>query len=141
MKKVFERITMKKLPLAVAAASMFGMYGANAVEFNFGELRAQIDNNVSYGAAWRTEKPDTGQIMPGNATAMVLGGKGSSYNYDDGTLNYKRGAMYTDSLNWNRDLELGYNNSAAFVRARASYDQVIMDETPRFKEYNDATKS
>src|SRR5690554_6198170 len=141
MKKVFERITMKKLPLAVAAASMFGMYGANAVEFNFGELRAQIDNNVSYGVAWRTEKPDTGQIMPGNATAMGYVGEGSSYNYDDGTLNYKRGDMYTNNIKWNGDLELGYKNYGAFVRARAWYDQVIMDETPRFKEYNDATKS
>lgn len=141
MKKIFEITKMKKLSLAVAAAGMFGMSGANAIEFNFGELRAQIDNNVSYGVAWRTEKPDAGQIMPGNGAAMGIVGKGSSYNYDDGTLNYKRGDMYTNNIKWNGDLELGYKNYGAFVRARAWYDQVIMDETPRFKEYNDATKS
>lgn len=142
MKKIFEKTTMKKLSLAVAAASMFGVSGASAVEFNFGEVSAQIDNNISYGVAWRTEKPDTGQIMPGNATAMgLVGKKGSSYNYDDGTLNYERGDMYTNILKWNGDLEVKYQNFGTFVRARAWYDQVIMDETPRFKDYNDATKS
>src|SRR5690554_7271767 len=66
MKKIFEITKMKKLSLAVAAAGMFGMSGANAVEFNFGELRAQIDNNISYGVSMRTESPDKGQIMPQN---------------------------------------------------------------------------
>lgn len=141
MKKIFEITKMKKLSLAVAAAGMFGMSGANAIEFNFGDVSAQIDNNVSYGVAWRTEKPDTGQIMPGNATSMGLVGKGSSYNYDDGTLNYKRGDMYTNILKWSGDLEVKYQNFGTFVRARAWYDQAIMDETPRFKAYNDATKS
>src|SRR5690554_1090002 len=141
MKKIFEITKMKKLSLAVAAAGMFGMSGANAVEFNFGELRAQIDNNISYGVSMRTEKPDAGQVMPQNGAQFGINGKGSSYNYDDGTLNYKRGDVYSNVLKWSGDLEIGYKNFGAFTRARAWYDQVIMDETPRFKEYNDATKS
>src|SRR5690554_3233413 len=132
--------SMKKLPLALVV-SAFAATSASAVEFNFGDLRAQIDNNVSYGVAWRTEKPDAGQIMAGNGAELGIVGKGSSYNYDDGTLNYKRGDMYTNNIKWNGDLELGYKNYGAFVRARAWYDQAIMDETPRFKKYNDATKS
>lgn len=140
MKKIFVNSVMRKLPFAVAMAGMLGA-SAQAVEFNFGDFSAQIDNNVSYGVAWRTEKPDAGQVMPGNATAMGFTGKGSSYNYDDGTLNYKQGDIYTNVLKWNGDLELKYSNYGAFVRARAWYDQAIMDETPRFKEYNDATKS
>src|SRR5690554_6984768 len=145
MKKIFEITKMKKLSLAVAAAGMFGMSGANAVEFNFGELRAQIDNNISYGVSMRTESPDKGQIMPQNfglsAGDPGFNSMGSSYNYDDGTLNYKKGDVYSNVLKWSGDLEIGYKNFGAFTRARAWYDQVIMDETPRFKEYNDATKS
>ncbi|MEN9465684.1 MAG: hypothetical protein RL217_1865 [Pseudomonadota bacterium] len=141
MKKIFVTSAMKKLPLAVAVTGMFGFAGAHAVEFNFGELSAQIDNNVSYGVAWRTEKPDAGQVMPGNATAMGFTGKGPSYNYDDGTLNYKQWDVYTNNVKWNGDLEVKYANYGVFARARAWYDQAIMDETPRFKEFNSATKS
>jgi len=149
MKNVFLRA-----PLALAVTAL-SVSTVQAVEFNFGDLRAQIDNNVSYGVAWRTEKPDTNQIMPQNlgidqyiTPGVPASGpnpeyhnKGSSFNYDDGTLNYKQGDMYTNVLKWSGDLELGYKNYGAFVRARAWYDQVIMDETPRFKAYNDATKS
>lgn len=141
MKRIFEITTMKKLSLAVAAAGMFGVSGANAVEFNFGDLRAQIDNNVSYGVAVRTEKPDAGQVIAQNGTVLGINGKGSSFNYDDGTLNYKQGDVYTNNVKWSGDFELNYKNYGAFVRARAWYDQAIMDETPRFKDYNDATKS
>src|SRR5690606_18257673 len=132
---------MKKLPLALAVSALSAI-PAVAAEFNFGDLSMQIDNNISYGVAWRTEKPDNGQIMPDNIG--ISGGStshGSSYNYDDGTLNYKQGDIYSNVLKWNGDLELKYSNYGAFVRARAWYDQAIMDETPRFKAYNDATKS
>src|SRR5690554_1922348 len=130
-----------KAPLALALASVMGT--TQAVEFNFGELRAQIDNNISYGVAMRTEKPDAGQIWKenGDYVSSSINGKGSSLNYDDGTLNYKRGDVYSNILKWSGDLEVSYKNFGAFTRARAWYDQVIMDETPRFKDYNDATKS
>lgn len=143
MKKIFEITKMKKLSLAVAAVGMFGVSGANAVEFNFGDLRAQIDNNVSYGVAMRTEKPDAGQIWKenGDYVSSSINGQGSSLNYDDGTLNYKQGDIYSHNVKWSGDLELSYKNYGAFARARAWYDQAIMDETPRYKEYNDATKS
>lgn len=139
MKKIFKNNAMRKLPLAVAI-SMVGA-SAYAIEFNFGDFRAQIDNNISYGVSMRTESPDAGQVMPQNGAQFGINGKGSSYNYDDGTLNYKKGDVYSNVLKWSGDLELGYQNYGAFVRARAWYDQTIMDETPRFKEYNDATKS
>lgn len=139
MKKIFVQSAMRKLPLAIAL-SMLGS-AASAVEFNFGDLSLQVDNNVSYGVGWRTEKPDAGQVMPGNATAMGFTGKGSSYNYDDGTLNYKQWDVYTNNVKWNGDLEMKYANYGVFARARAWYDQAIMDETPRFKEFNSATKS
>src|SRR5690554_6106784 len=128
-----------KAPLALALASVMGT--TQAVEFNFGDLRAQIDNNISYGVSMRTEKPDANQIWYANGAVLGIDGKGSSYNYDDGTLNYKQGDVYSNVLKWSGDLEIGYKNFGAFARARAWYDQTIMDETPRFKAYNDATKS
>src|SRR5690554_7526582 len=60
MKKVFLRA-----PLALAVTAL-SVGTAQAIEFNFGDLRAQIDNNVSYGVSMRTESPDKGQIMPQN---------------------------------------------------------------------------
>src|SRR5690554_1051646 len=139
MKKVFLRA-----PLALAVTAL-SVGTAQAIEFNFGDLRAQIDNNVSYGVSMRTESPDKGQIMPQNIGLAPgdpgFNDMGASYNYDDGNLNYKRGDVYSNVLKWSGDLEIGYKNFGAFTRARAWYDQVIMDETPRFKAYNDATKS
>lgn len=140
MKKTFGKSAMRKLPLAVAI-SMLSSAAVHAVEFNFGELGVQIDNNVSYGVAWRTEKPDARQVMPGNGPAIGIVGEGSSYNYDDGTLNYKKGDIYTNVFKWSGDLELKYQNFGAFFRARAWYDTEIMDGDTRFKPLVDATKS
>src|SRR5690606_3934658 len=127
---------MKKLPLALAVSALSAM-PAVAAEFNFGDLGVQLDNNISYGVAWRTEKPDAGQIMPGNVGEAVPNNKGSSYNYDDGTLNYKQGDVYSNVLKWNGDLELSYQNYGAFVRARAWYDTAIMDSKTNFKPIAD----
>src|SRR5690606_1022273 len=79
--------------------------------------------------------------MPGNGTAMGIVGEGSSYNYDDGTLNYKQGDVYTNVFKWSGDLELKYQNYGAFFRARAWYDTEIMDGSTRFKPLVDGTKS
>ncbi|MCD8523545.1 MAG: DUF1302 domain-containing protein [Saccharospirillaceae bacterium] len=113
---------------------------AQAVEFNFGDLGVQLDNTVSYGVAWRTEGPDKDQVMPANAAAMGFTGKGSSYNYDDGTLNYGKGDIYTNAVKWSGDLEINYQNFGGFFRARAYYDTALMDEDTDFKPLNDATK-
>ena len=129
-----------KAPLALAVSALT-VGSVQAVEFNFGDVSVQIDNSVSYGASWRTKKPDSGQIWAANGAALGVHGKSSSNNYDDGTLNYKQWDMISNNIKWSGDLEVKYQNYGAFVRARAWYDQVIMDETPRFKKYNSATKS
>lgn len=135
--------SMKKLPLALAVSALAAT-STQAVEFNFGDLNVQFDNTVSYGLAMRTENPDGGQIMEGNARAMGISpgkrGYGSSYNYDDGTLNFKKNDIYSNVLKWSGDLELNYNNYGAFLRARAWYDYALMDQEMAFKPLNDATK-
>ena len=126
-----------KVPLVLAMA---GISSAQAVEFSFGPVQAQWDNTVSYGVGWRLEKPLDEQVHPGNAEAMGISGEASSYNFDDGTLNYKKGDMYTHVVKWTTELELQYENYGALLRGRGYYDSVIMDETPEFKAYNDDTK-
>jgi len=128
----------KKAPLAIALAS--AAFTAQATEFNFGDMTVQWDNTISYGVAWRTEAPDGDYVMPGNAAAMGFEGKGSSYNYDDGTLNFKENSIYTNVVKYSTDLEINYNNYGGFFRAKAFYDTEIMDGEREFKELNDSTK-
>ena len=87
-------LKVRKLSLAIALAGAAS--SATATEFNFGDdLTVQWDNTVSYGVAWRTEAPDSKAIHPGSAAALGMTGEGSSYNYDDGTLNFKENSIYT----------------------------------------------
>jgi hypothetical protein len=136
MKKI--NTIFKKAPLALALAS--AVLTANATEFNFGETAIQWDNTISYGVAWRTEAPDARNVMPGNASAMGFEGKGASYNYDDGTLNFKENTIYTNVVKYSTDLEINYKNYGGFFRAKAFYDTEIMDGQREFKELNDETK-
>jgi hypothetical protein len=130
---------IKKLPLAVAV-SLSAMAPAHALQFNFGELEGQLDNTVSYGIGVRVADRDRSQIMNGNAQEFGFTGTGSSYNYDDGTLNYDKGDIYTNVLKWSADLELSYRNYGGFFRARAFYDHAIMDQETEFKPLNDEAK-
>lgn len=131
-------LKVRKLPLAIAVAG--AVSSAQAAEFNFGDLAVQWDNTISYGVAWRTEAPDANAVAPGNAEAMGFEGKGSSYNYDDGTLNFAENEIYTNVVKYSTDLEFNYNNYGGFFRAKAFYDTEIMDGEREFKELNDATK-
>jgi hypothetical protein len=128
----------RKAPLALALAAAAS--ATQATEFNFGDMTVQWDNTISYGVAWRTEAPDANAVMPGNAETMGFEGKGSSYNFDDGTLNFKENSVYTNVVKYSTDLEINYNNYGGFFRAKAFYDTEIMDGEREFKELNDTTK-
>jgi hypothetical protein len=131
-------LKVRKLSLAIALAGSAS--AANATEFNFGDMAVQWDNTISYGVAWRTEAPQKDAVAPGNAEAMGFKGTGSSYNYDDGTLNFKENSTYTNVVKYSTDLEINYHNYGGFFRAKAFYDTEIMDGEREFKELNDATK-
>ena len=131
-------LKVRKLSLAIALAGAAS--SATATEFNFGDdLTVQWDNTVSYGVAWRTEGPDKNAVHPGSGAALGIEGAGSSYNYDDGTLNFKENSIYTNVFKYSTDLEINYKNYGAFVRARAFYDTELVDGDREFKELNDAT--
>ncbi|MDO6749963.1 DUF1302 family protein, partial [Gilvimarinus sp. 1_MG-2023] len=65
---------------------------------------------------------------------------GSSYNYDDGTLNYGKGDVDTRVIKWTSDLEMSYENYGGFFRLRAFYDDAIMNDSTDFKDLSDETK-
>ena len=128
----------KKTPLALALAG--SVSAANALEYNFGDVNVQLANTIGYGIGWRVDDRDSGQIMGGNGPAAGLTGEAGSYNYDDGTLNYSSGDVYTNVFKWSGDMEISYRNYGGFFRARAYYDHAIMDQETDFKPLNDATK-
>jgi hypothetical protein len=131
-------LKVRKLSLAIALAG--AATSATATEFNFGDTSVQWDNTISYGIAWRTEAPDASTIAPGNAAALGLKGEGSSYNYDDGNLNYGENEIYTNVVKYSTDLEINYKKYGGFFRAKAFYDTEIMDGEREFKDLNDATE-
>lgn len=129
----------KKTPLALAMAGV--VTSAQAIEYNVGELNIQLANTVSYGIGWRVEERDRGQIMKGNGPVIGETTYGASYNYDDGTLNYDQGDIYTNVFKWSGDLEMSYRNYGGFFRARAYYDHAIMDQDTEFKQLNEETEN
>lgn len=136
--KTTNMLKLRKLSLAIALAGAAST--VSATEFNFGETTVQWDNTISYGVAWRTEAPDSDNVMTGNGNAMGIKASGSSYNYDDGTLNFKENSVYTNVVKYSTDLEINYKNYGGFFRAKAFYDTELMDGEREFKELNDATK-
>jgi len=138
-KSLRSAVMIKKMPLAIAV-SLSAMAPAHAIQFNFGEIEGQLDNTVSYGIGIRVADRDRSQIMDGNAQTMGFSGRGSSYNYDDGTLNYEQGDIYTNVVKWSADLELSYRNYGGFFRARAFYDHAINDQETDFKPLNQEAK-
>jgi hypothetical protein len=118
------------LALAISAVSM----NAAAVEFNFGELQGQWDNSISYGAAIRTEGQDLRQIAK---YGTGKNGTASSYNFDDGNLNFEKNELYTNVIKATSDLEISYKNYGGFFRGRAYYDHELVEGDRPWKDIND----
>ncbi|EZH78247.1 hypothetical protein AU05_20855 [Ectopseudomonas composti] len=107
--------------LAVATASY--MAGAQAINFNIGEVEGQFDSALSVGASWALRTPDRNFIGAGN------GGKGDTRTSDDGRLNFKRGETFSKIFKGVHDLELKYRNTGVFLRGKYWYDFELKDES------------
>lgn len=137
MTKIKKSIGFKLLPLAVAISAG----SAHALQTNVGGVDVQVGTSISYGFAFRTEDPHPSVIAKHGTDDLVPNAYGSTYNFDDGNLNYEKGDIYTNVLKANVDLDLSYGNQfGAFFRGKAFYDSAIMDADPAWKEYTDATK-
>ena len=133
---------LKTLTLAIAALSAAG---SQAAEFQMGPISAQVNTSLSYGIGFRTEDPDYAHVHPLNAEAVTgtpisNTEAGSTFNYDDGTLNYEKNDIITNVVKGNVDLEFVMGDAGAFIRGSAFYDTAIMNDDPAFKPYSDATK-
>ncbi len=109
---------------AILAISTAGyMAGAQAVNFNIGEVEGQFDSFLSVGASWAIRAPDRDFIGTGN------GGQGDTMTSDDARLNFKKGETFSKIFKGVHDLELKYGNTGVFLRGKYWYDFELKDES------------
>lgn len=143
-----------KLPLAVAVAA--GMSGqAMAYSFYVGDVEAQFNTTLSYGATWRTQEPDRRLIAQGNlGPEFAFTDVGASTNnYDDGNLNFEKGDLVSHVVKGNSELFLNYDVNGTYLtrvggllRGRYYYDFELkdgdraVDDVGQQRELNDDAK-
>ncbi|WP_425054312.1 DUF1302 domain-containing protein [Pseudomonas abyssi] len=129
--------SLAALPLAIGLASFSG--SAGAVNFNIGDVEAQLDSQISIGMSVSTADADKRFIH--NATAVdgePQGGKAVARTSDDGRLNYEKGDIFSKIFRGVHDLELRYGNSGAFVRGKYWYDFETKDGSQEFYDIDDS---
>ena len=137
MTKKMHAWSLAALPLAIGLASFSG--SAGAVNFNIGDVEAQLDSQISIGMSVSTADADKRFIH--NATAVdgePQGGKAVARTSDDGRLNYEKGDIFSKIFRGVHDLELRYGNSGAFVRGKYWYDFETKDGSQEFYNIDDS---
>jgi len=102
------------LAFAVTVALQAG--SASAFEFEFDEINGSFDTTLSYGLLMRVTDADPRLI------GIANGGKAASVNYDNGTLNYKKGDLAANVAKFTSELDVNYRNFGVFARATGFYD-------------------
>ncbi len=87
----------------------------NAIDFRIGNVEGLFDVTVAYGLGIRLQDADKDLI------GIANGGRRSSVNNDDGTLNYDTG-VFSNALRVNADLTLAWRQFGAYIRGFAFYD-------------------
>ena len=85
-----------------------------AIEFQFGDVEAVFNSEISLGKSWRVEAADPSLLKD------VYGNYG---NNDDANNNYKKGDSFSEIIKGVHDLELRYENFGLFVRGKYWYDR------------------
>ena len=106
----------------LTAAAFVLVRQADAMPFEVGDNSGFFDTALSYGMAWRTEKPNEALIGVGN------GGTANSVNADDGNQNYARGNAVSGVLKATHDAGLTYKNHTGFIRASYFVDFVNINK-------------
>ena len=100
----------KAAALAVGLAVAFaGTAGAEQFKYDNG-VTGSFDTTISAGISVRAEKQDL------TLYGIANGGTSRSVNDDDGNLNYKKGAPFSELLKVTHDLELKQDSWGMFVR-------------------------
>ena len=95
---------------AIVLGSLLHALPAQAIELGQGEVQGSLDTTLSHGATWRVEKREEDRA-----------GDFRSANVNDGNYNYDRGIV-SNTSKFTTDLDLGYRNFGAFVRATGFLD-------------------
>ena len=119
---------------ALALATLGFATGAGAFDFKNGEMTGNLDTTLSYGEAWRVQRPDLALI------GTADGGTSRSPNTDDGDLNYKRGQAFSEAFKITSELSLKYQNYGMFARGSALYDYAVEDQNTQRTPLSRAAK-
>ena len=104
-----------KTLLALAIAGALAAQNAQALSFQpSDEVTVDWDTTLSYGAAWRMQKPD----------AELL----ADINGDDGNRNFKKGSMINNRFSIISEVDTRYRNLGLFLRGSAFYDGAYYGE-------------
>jgi hypothetical protein len=134
-------VLVKKISTKKAGRLYAGLLGvvitlgpmtASALVFRFGEVGVLFDVSLAYGLQLRTEDPDPGIV------AIANGGKSSSGNLDDGTLNYKKGHLTSNIVRGTGELTLAWRNFGVFARGYGFYDFKNKDDCCERTDLTDA---
>jgi hypothetical protein len=129
--------SLAALPLAIGLASFSG--SAGAVNFNIGDVEAQLDSQISVGMSVSTANADKRFIHVDTAIDGVnQGGQAAARTSDDGRLNYEKGDIFSKIFRGVHDLELRYGDSGAFVRGKYWYDFETKDGSQEFYDIDDS---
>lgn len=104
------------LAMAVALA---GAAPAMAADFSIGDIEGHLDSTLSIGASFGTANPDKQFIGTAN------GGHAATRTSDDGRLNFKKGQAFSEIFKGVHDLQLKYQDSGVFIRAKYWYDYAV----------------
>src|ERR1700730_14777177 len=125
MRKVHTGRCPRLAVLTAAAVLAAGSWpSAQAVSFqsSSGDWTGSWDTTIGYGQGWRVSGLDCRLV------AIANGGGGDSPNIDDGDLNYRQKAAFSEALAGTTELALNYRDKAGiFVRGSGLYDFKVMD--------------
>ena len=137
MTKKMHAWQLAALPLAISLASFSGT--ANAVDFRLGDVRGQLDSQLSVGMSVSTTSADKRFIHVDTfRNGKDMRGQAAARTSDDKRMNYDKGDIFSKVFRGSHDLALTYNNSGAFFRGKYWYDFEQKDGSQRFYDINDS---
>jgi hypothetical protein len=127
MRKVHTGRRPRLAVMSVAALLAAGSWpSAQAVSFqsSSGDWTGSWDTTIGYGQGWRVSGLDCRLV------AIADGGCGYSPNIDDGDLNYRKKAAFSEALTGVTELALNYKDKGGiFLRGSGLYDFEVMNAT------------
>ena len=123
----------KLLSCAMAALTPAMLIGATAqaAEFQFGEISAEVHGNLTAGAQWLAENPNPDFIHQGNADLIGYGAAGEfnpnlGRDLDDGRLNFRdRADLVSTPLVLTGTVALTRDNFGLNISGHAWYDYTL----------------